>query len=89
MDESSGLFLRLDTKLDSLSEKVSDLVIVSIKQESNLQVHMQRTSLAEARLDNFENDVRPILEGLRFFKHLGTFAVGFASVLKAISLFWK
>ena len=75
--------------LDKLVTSTVNLEMISTQQQENLKQHMQRTSVAETRLDNFENDVRPILEGFKFIKKIGGFAVGLAGIIKAISLFWK
>lgn len=87
--KESELLIRLDEKMDSVKEDVSDLKVITGKQQENLAQHMRRSELLEEQMDLMNKEVRPILEGVSFLKKVAKFSVGLATIVKAISLFWK
>lgn len=70
--------------LDKLSFTSINLQAISTQQETNLKLHMHRTTLMEQRLQAFDTEVRPILEGMRFLKRLGTFAAALAGIVAVV-----
>lgn len=74
------LLLKIDTKIDEIKEKLNDHEIILNKQQNNIEEHMRRTDIAEERLENFEKEVKPILEGISGLKTLAK-VISFVSVL--------
>lgn len=74
------LLLKIDTKIDEIKEKLNDHEIILNKQQNNIEEHMRRTDIAEERLENFEKEVKPILEGISGLKTLAKI-ISFVSVL--------
>lgn len=74
------LLLKIDTKIDEIKEKLNDHEIILTKQQNNIEEHMRRTDIAEERLENFEKEVKPILEGISGLKTLAK-VISFVSVL--------
>lgn len=87
--DAKDFILQIGAKLDSISEDITELKVTAAKQEINLQEHMKRSELLEEQVDLINSEVRPILEGLSFLKKVAKFAVGLATIIKAISFFWK
>ncbi len=52
--------IRIEDKLDSMSDKINDIAIVQSKQEENLREHMRRTALAEENIQRLHDELRPI-----------------------------
>jgi predicted nucleic acid-binding Zn-ribbon protein len=80
-DFEQEMLLKIDTKIDEIKEKLNDHEVILAKQEANIQEHMRRTEISEEKLEKFEKDVKPILEGVSIFK---TFAK-IVSVVSAIA----
>ncbi len=74
------LLLKIDAKIDEIKEKLNDHEIILIKQQANIEEHIRRTDVAEERLENFEKEVKPILEGISGLKTVAKI-VSFVSVL--------
>lgn len=74
------LLLKIDTKIDEIKEKLNDHEVILTKQQNNIEEHMRRTDIAEERLENFEKEVKPILEGISGLKTLAKI-ISFVSVL--------
>jgi hypothetical protein len=53
---------RIYEVLDKMSEDISQLKIVSAKQEENLKEHIRRTELAEENLAMLRSEVQPLKE---------------------------
>lgn len=87
--KEAELLIRLDEKMDSVRDDISDLKTTTALQQENLAEHMRRSELLEEQMDLMNKEVRPILEGVSFLKKVAKFAVGLATIVKAISLFWK
>jgi len=68
-------------KLDLLHEKIHDIEKVQIRQEGDLREHMNRTAINEKRLENFEEEIRPLLESLRASKMIFSFLAFVVSVV--------
>lgn len=65
-------FQALDRKVDKLIDTTQEVKIEQVQIKVDLKEHIRRTTIAEARLDSFEKDIRPILEGLKFTKWILT-----------------
>lgn len=50
----------INDKLDKIVDKMHDIDKTLVKQEENLKQHMYRTELAENRLDDIDDDLKPI-----------------------------
>lgn len=83
------LLLRLHDKVDSIKDKITDIEIVQVKHEANLQEHLRRSELAETRMELIEDEVKPILQGLSFFKVIAKIATTLGSILYAASKFFR
>ena len=83
-NDAIEFFLHIGSKIDNVNETLTDIKIISAIQTASLKEHMSRTMLAEARLDAFESEVRPILDGLKFFKKLGKFAIASTAFIATI-----
>lgn len=79
-DFEQELLLKIDTKIDEIKEKLNDHEVILIKQQANIEEHIRRTDVAEERLENFEREVKPILEGISGLKTVAKI-VSFVSVL--------
>jgi hypothetical protein len=79
-DFEQELLLKIDTKIDEIKEKLNDHEVILIKQQANIEEHIRRTDVAEERLENFEKEVKPILEGISGLKTVAKI-VSFVSVL--------
>jgi hypothetical protein len=53
---------RIYEVLDKMSEDISQLKIVSAKQEENLKEHIRRTELAEENLAMLRSEMQPLKE---------------------------
>lgn len=51
---------RIFNTLDKIQEDISDLKIVSVKQEENLKEHIRRTELAEENIALLRKEVEPV-----------------------------
>lgn len=89
------MLIKIDEKLDKLQDKVHDMEVsqvkelsnihqVLIKQEENLADHILRTKLAEERIETMEEEIKPLLQSLVFFKKLFQFAMAIATVIYTI-----
>lgn len=47
-------------KQDKMSEDISDIKLVNIKQEENLRLHMYRTELAEQNIEILKKELVPV-----------------------------
>ncbi len=83
------LLLRLHDKVDSIKNKITDIEIVQVKHEANLQEHLRRSELAETRMELIEDEVKPILQGLSFLKVLAKIGTTIGSILYAASKFFR
>lgn len=51
---------KLDSKLDLVVEKLHDINITLIRNTQSLEVHEQRTDIAEKRLDSYEDRLEKV-----------------------------
>lgn len=71
---------RIFNTLDKIQEDISDLKIVSVKQEENLKEHIRRTELAEENISLLRKEVEPVKHYVAVIN--GTLKViGFISVI--------
>ena len=85
--------------LDKMSEDISELKIVSAKQEENLKEHIRRTELAEENLDMIRSEMQPLKEHViainGVLKIIGVLSIivgsaaGFFQIVQKISDFIK
>lgn len=80
------LLFRLNDKLDEIRDNITDLKIVTSKQEENLKDHMKRTQLLEEQVDVFKKDIFPVLQSLSAVKTLGKIA---SFIVTALYVFFK
>lgn len=83
------LLISLHEKLDGVRDDITDLKVISTKQELNLQEHMKRTDLLEEQQDIFKEEITPILQGAQFFKTFAKCVFWCATILKAVSIFFR
>lgn len=88
-DFEQEMLLKIDTKIDEIKEKLSDHEIILAKQEANIQEHMRRTEVSEKRLEKFEQDVKPVLEGISVFKTIAKIASVVSAVVYSISRIFR
>jgi hypothetical protein len=86
--DTKDFILAIGTKLDDINKNLTDLQVVSAKQEVNLSEHMRRTEIAEERQDLLESEIKPILQGMNFLKKI-TKLVAFLGALYETISFWK
>lgn len=78
--------LSLHEKVDNIKEDITDMKITSAKQEINLLDHMKRTSIAEERLELFEQRVVPALDAFRFISY---FIKAIVPIATLIGIYYK
>lgn len=61
-------FESLDRKIDKLTDALIELKIEQVEIKLDLKDHIRRTEIAEERLDNFEDNIMPLLEKVKFTK---------------------
>ena len=88
-DFEQEMLLKIDTKIDEIKEKLSDHEIILAKQEANIQEHMRRTEVSEKRLEKFEEEVKPILEGISVFKTVAKIASVVSAIVYSISRIFR
>lgn len=88
-DFEQEMLLKIDTKIDEIKEKLSDHEIILAKQEANIQEHMRRTEVSEKRLEKFEQDVKPVLEGISVFKTIAKIASVVSAIVYSISRIFR
>lgn len=82
------LLLKLHDKVDTIRDKISDIEIVQVKHEANLQEHMKRSDMAEERIEFIESEVKPLLQGLSFLKIIAKVATTIGSIIYGVSRFF-
>jgi hypothetical protein len=91
------LLVKIADKVESLNDKLHKLEVERVKtvaeinsilhkQEANLAEHMKRTAIAEANISILTTEMRPIIEGLSFFK---TFAKVISFLGGAVAAYFK
>ena len=91
MTELKRAIVEANTKLDKVSEDISEIKIIQAAQASDLKHHIYRTDLAEEHLRRLEADFKPIQKhvtmingGLKFLGAITAAAsliVGFAKII--------
>lgn len=76
---------KLETKIDSLSNKMDKMNDTLIRNTVSLEQHEYRTTLAEKRLNQIEADIAPIQDHVTFAKNLIKIIV----IASSIILFFK
>ncbi len=83
------LLLKLHDKIDEIKTDLGDIKTVQGIHENNLAEHMRRTNIVEVRQDLIENEVKPILQGLGFFKSFCKFVLASSGIIYSILKFLK
>ncbi len=83
------LLLKLHDKVDDIKSDISDIKTVQVVHEKNLAEHMRRSTAMEERQDLIENEVKPILQGLGFFKGFAKFIIAASGIIYSILKFLK
>ncbi len=68
MSDKKDPLERIEIKIDNMSEKIHSMDKSLIIYNEHLSTHMRRTELAEKKLDLFEQEIKPALEGYKFVK---------------------
>lgn len=87
-DLEKELILKLHDKIDEIKTDLIDVKITLTLQEKNLEDHMRRTLATEGRQELIENEVRPILQGMGFFKTFAKLVVATAGIVYSIFKFF-
>lgn len=82
------LYESLDRKLDKISDNQVKMVVEQINIKNDLKNHMARTEANEIRIQFIEDEIKPLLESVRFTKWIFSF-VSFASALVLAYLKYK
>lgn len=91
MDEH--LVTRLESKIDSIQERIASVDVTLAVQAEQLSGHIRRTEIAEKRLDSIDNQLEPIqkhvnhVEGALKFVGIISLVLGIvAGVMSLINL---
>lgn len=57
---SAELLVRLEAKMDQLSDKQTEMNVTLVKQEANVAEHMRRTDLLEEHIGEIRKELSPI-----------------------------
>jgi hypothetical protein len=75
-------FSLLHEKLDKIQADISEIKILDAVQNEQLKAHMRRSDLLEERVEQVNNELKPVLEHIITVKGLMKLAAG-VSVLAA------
>ena len=83
---SDEILNQIHTKVEKISEDVSDIKIIAAKHDENLKEHMRRTSALENLYDHLDTDkIGPLQADMNQLKGIYKFVI-FLSVLATIAL---
>ena len=84
---------RIEGRLDKIEETLLDIQVNSVRNTASLEEHMRRTELAEASIEAFKEDLKPIQEHIRQVKtifwlisSIGSGLVVIASLLRLLNV---
>ena len=54
------MVIKIDEKLDKVSEEIAEIKVVETKQAADLEHHIFRTNLAEQRIEMLHSQIQPL-----------------------------
>lgn len=66
--------LRLENKVDKISDDITDIKIIMERNTTSLEYHIQRTDLAEQNIDLLRKQLEPVKARIEFENKLARFA---------------
>lgn len=76
---NKDLVERILDKLEEITKEITELKVVSVKQEENLKVHMKRSDALEEQLDIMRQELKPVQKHVfyvdAFIKGLGLISI--------------
>lgn len=58
--------LRLENKVDKISDDITDIKVIMERNTSSLEYHIQRTNIAEENIDMLRKQIEPIKQRVEF-----------------------
>ena len=60
MEDLKRMVIKIDEKLDKVSEEIAEIKVVETKQAADLEHHIFRTNLAEQRIEMLHSQIQPL-----------------------------